>query len=408
MPSLARTQHHPLQRCRSIALIAISLASSSAPIAPVALAQPQTATRPSDADDIANAIAEWNLLRALSPDAIDDPLAFLVYESGALRRLALQIQSLQSSRSSDPLDARLQVALLRSLYLAASIDGSEPEPLLRLAIDARNTSDVPRVRAEAAYRVLMADLMRISSKRAWDAPLLPTEWALIDAYLTCYGKTPRAASAVKRVADDASARSNARDLLACRELIDQAANDHPIARTFVGKARGIEAIGAVWTPSLRTLDGQSLNWMGLRGKPTIVILIDISQSPSAELLMELLAPDSQIATDHHLVILQVDVSAVPHTRTPPPESMSDAARVLANVDASRRVRLSRGWREPLLAEFDIRTLPTAFVLDDVGVLRRVIRHNDWSTAKSIRSALRSLEIRRLDGEASASQPAPDS
>lgn len=340
------------------------------------------------ADKTAEAIAEWNRLRTLPSAAIDDPLGFLVNEAGSLRRLALMIQDLQSGSSNATLDPKLQVALLRSLYLAASIDGKEPEYLLRWAAEVCDSSEVPAVRAEAAYRLLVDRLMRASAESPWDAPLSDAEFDLLDEYLVCYGNTPRAVSAVKRIAEDATMRSDGRDLRACRELVERTAPQHPIGRSFIGKALGAEAVGKPFSPPLRTAIGGDLDWKRLAGRPAIVLLVDAEQTPSFELLTTLLdALEAEQTRRYALVVIQIDVSAAMSRATNVGEAQqSRTDRILARVDSNRLVRLSRGWREPLLAEFDIRSLPTALVLDDAGVLRQMIRHGDWSMAESIQTA----------------------
>lgn len=318
-------------------------------------------------------------------------MGFLLSEAAAMRRVAYMIQTLQASQPQTPVDARLQVAWLRSLFLAASIDGTEPEPLLRLAADLSETSQAPRVRAEAAYRLLMNELMRAPSDRSWDAPLTPAEWDLVDVYLTCYGTSPRAASAVKRLADDAQMRGVAADLRGCRDLVELAFAGHPVGDAFIGKARGLEAIGKSFAPSMRTLDGAPLDWMRLRGRPVVMLLIDIAQTPSADLLIDLANPlHTTGAADYTLVVVQVDVTASRPATSGGIEGISNAERAYEQMASNRRVRLAGGWREPLLEEFDIRTLPTAMVLDRDGVLRNLIRHDGWTMAESIRTALDDL------------------
>ncbi|MCB9856719.1 MAG: hypothetical protein H6818_13645 [Phycisphaerales bacterium] len=386
MSSIAGHQIAVVIRRRRVCACAVVLMISS-----ICHGQPIVQAPPDaqESDASANAIAEWNRLRTLPSGEIDDPLGFLVNEAGAFRRLTLMIQDLQATQVNAPLDPKLQVALLRSLYLAASIDGKEPEYLLRWAGEVCDSSDVPAVRAEAAYRILIDDLMQVSANSPWNCPLSELEFDLLDEYLDCFGNTPRAVSAVKRIAEDASMRRDDRDLRACRELVQRTSPQHPIGPSFVGQARGAESVGKPFAPTLRTQAGGELNWSGLSGRPTIVLLVDVEQTPSFELLTELLGESGSGETQRYqLVVVQINVSAE-RRKVTVVEGASSARtdHILSRVNSNRLIRLTRGWREPLLTEFDIRTLPTAFVLDSAGLLRQMVRHSDWSMADTIRGAV---------------------
>ncbi|HPF40016.1 MAG TPA: hypothetical protein P5081_03710 [Phycisphaerae bacterium] len=382
-----------ISRYSFVALACALLAASSgraqiaANPAPIALPQSRTTA----------AIAEWNRLRTAPIGEIDDPLGLLVDEAGAFRRLALMIQEIQSDAPDAPLDPKLQVALLRSLYLAASIEGRAPDYLLRWAVEARDTSDLPAVRAEAAYRILIDNLTRRSAGRAWGAPLRKRDFDLLMDYLICYGDTPRAVSAVKRLADDAALRGEPEDLIACGELVRNTSATHPIGRAFVAEGRAMEAIGRTWAPRLKSESGD-LDWTPLRGRPTIVLFADLNQTPSVELFDSLIANagDSEPAP-YSLVLIQVEVSAA---RKP----IGDMA---ARVDARRRVRLTGGWRAPLLAELDIRAIPTVLILDDDGALRRIIRPEGWTMDKVVPAAVAELSgVGETPADTTTSQPAP--
>ncbi|MCA9255476.1 MAG: hypothetical protein KDA33_07550 [Phycisphaerales bacterium] len=395
--SASRVLRFSIPRSPLVALACALLAASDgrAQIAanpePIALPQSETTA----------AIAEWNRLRRAPVGEIDDPLGLLVDEAGAFRRLALMIQEIQSEAPDAPLDPKLQVALLRSLYLAASIEGKAPDYLLRWAVEARDTSDLPAVRAEAAYRILIDNLTRRAAGRAWGAPLRKRDFDLLMDYLICYGDTPRAVSAVKRLADDAGLRGEPEDLVACGELVRNTSATHPIGRAFVAEGRAMEAIGRSWAPRLKTESGE-LDWTLLRGRPTIVLFADLNQTPSVELLDSLIASSGNSdAAPQHLVLIQVELSAARR-------ATGAAGDMASRVDARRRVRLTGGWRAPLLAELDIRAIPTVLILDGDGALRRIIRPEGWTMDAVVPAA-----VAELSGAAAGpadttttSQPAP--
>lgn len=354
-------------------------------------------------DATATAIAEWQRLRTIPQFAIDDPMGFLIHEAGAFRRLTSLIESVEADPSAPPLDPRLELAILRTQYLAASIDGIEPAYLMLQTDRAINESKVPRVRAEAAYRVLTSELMRLSSNRAWDDPLLTVEYDLLSAYLDCFGNSPRAASAVKRIADDASARRDAPALRACHGLVDDASPQHPIGAAFDAKAHAMELINRLWAPPLTTIAGSRLDWAKCRGRPTVVLIAAEAQTPSLELRRGL--ADMQAASvepAYHLVVIYANVSASPST------AITDVDQLKNGLDDRLVVRLQGGWRDPLLVGLDIRSLPTALILDRQGVLRDIVRHNHWRMVESVQTAVAQISSPNVSVNQAASltsQPA---
>lgn len=318
----------------------------------------EPATQPAD---VTRALQTWQALRSLPDGPIVDTLGFIIDEAADLARLADDIESLRAA-GDDALDPRLALAHLRCRYLAASIDGAPPDALMQAAREAATAPGAPFVRAEAAHRAQIAALSRLASARDWSDPLTPEEVEQLTAYLACHGASQRAVASIKRLAEEAVRLDQPEALAANADRLSAAARRHPLAAALAGRRAALDAIGSPWGPPLRGADGAAVDWSRYRGKPLLVMLAGAGQTPSQRLetaLRQRVADADPVPFG--LVILRIGFDS--HGAAP--QAAGDA------------VELAGGWRAPVVAEFGIRALPAVLLLDRDGILRQVIRFDDW-------------------------------
>lgn len=257
---------------------------------------------------------------------------------------------------------RLLIEKMAVLFELLTLQGRPLDALEKLATEARSHNPGEALATAADYwrlRVALTRTDRVTKSQSAAGSGLK----LVEQYLDAHPQSPYAAVLIEEVVDEAYA---ARDLEAVDRLLGLLKRDlpgHPTTTALVGADRLRRAEGELFAPAMTDVGGRAVDWMSMRGHPTLVLFWASWDVASQRVLRQIAAwPGMGGAESGALVAISLD------------RASSEAEAGLAKAGLVGVLCCDgKGWQSPEAEAWGIRSLPVALILDEGGRLRAVVR-----------------------------------
>lgn len=296
---------------------------------------------------------------------------------GRLRIRLAQIDDDLGTSDRDEHD-RLLIEKMSALFELLALEGRPLDPLDRLASEARSHDPGEALAAAADYWRLRISLLRRDLRTASQPA---TGWALslVEQYLNSHPRSPYVAALVADVIESAYAEKN---LAAVDRLLDRLKRDlpdHPTTEALLGADRLRRSIGRPMTVALKDTQGRPVDWDGLRGHPTLVLIWAAWDAASMRTLRQIAAWPSFRDPNGAALVVAVSLD----------RQSADAEATLKELGLRAIVCCDgKSWRSEYVEDWGIRSLPVALILDGSGRLRSVVSGIDSNFALRLGEAWR--------------------